>query len=172
MEVLYDKLANLIEKHSAEIVRRWLEAIQSDPATASFSKNNVAYVRSKAGDLLRHINQWIGYDASKQEIGKRYAVEGRDMFDMGVPLCEVIRAMYVLRRTLWQFVENESGFDSAFELKQMRELDERITRFFDRAEYYVIRGYMEEMNRKMKELWRLTSADTDKIFFERSFYYQ
>jgi len=91
---------------------------------------------------------------------------------MKIPLCEIIRAMYVLRRTLWLFVQNESAFDSAFQLHQMREMSDRVILFFDRAEYYVIRGYMEELNRNMKELWSLTSEDTDKIFFERSFYKQ
>jgi len=101
----------------------------------------------------------------KEDVGKRYAAEGMELFRMRIPLCEVIRSMYLLRRTLWLFVVNESDFDSALQLHQMRELNDRVILFFDRAEYYVIRGYMEEMNRKIKELWNLKQEDTEKIFF-------
>ena len=78
--------------------------------------------------------------------------------------------MYTLRRILWLFIENESAFDTAFQLHQMKELSDRIILFFDRAEYYTIRGYMEEMNRKIKEEWKLDSEETNKIFFYASFY--
>ena len=42
--------------------------------------------------------------------------------------------------------------------------------FFDRAEYYFIRGFIEEMNRTMQQTWKLTDDDTGKVFFGRSFY--
>jgi hypothetical protein len=64
----------------------------------------------------------------------------------------------------------EIPLDTTIELSQMRELNDRLTLFFDRAEYYFIRGYMEEMNRNMKDIWHLKDEDTDRIFFGRSFY--
>jgi hypothetical protein len=89
---------------------------------------------------------------------------------MGVPLCEVFKSMGLLRNVLWLFVVNESGFDSAFQLHQMRELNDRIILFFDRVQYYITRGYMEAMNKKIKELWKLADDDTEKILFQNSFY--
>jgi hypothetical protein len=57
-------------------------------------------------------------------------------------------------------------------LHHKQELSDRVILFFDRAEYYAIRGYTEEMNRKIKKLWKLKPEDTNKIFFEASFYKQ
>ncbi len=89
---------------------------------------------------------------------------------MGIPLCEAIRSLVVLRRILWLFVVNESAFDSAFELHQMRELNDRVILFFDRAIFYVTRGYTEAMHKKMKDLTNISAEDAAKIFFEHSFY--
>ena len=103
-------------------------------------------------------------------MGRKYAVEGAGLFKMQIPLCEGIRSLTLLKRILWLFVLDESAIESALELNQMRELNDRIVLFFDRAEYYFIRGYMEAMNRRMKYLWDLTENETKQIFFEKSFY--
>jgi hypothetical protein len=170
--LISDKLVEVIEKHSKVIVKRWSNRLVADPTTSSYTQKNIGYVQSKAQALLEHLGKWVSYDTSKADVGKIYAKEGMDLFNMGIPLCEVIRALYTLRRTLWLFVENESLFESALQLHQMKELSDRVILFFDRAEYYAIRGYMEEMNRKMKKLWKLKAEDTSKIFFETSFYNQ
>ena len=171
MRLISDKLVELVEKDSDVIVKRWIERLRIDPTTSLYQKN-IEYIGKKAKKILEQLGQWVSYDTPKEEVGKIYADDGIELFKMQVPLCEVIRAMYLLRRTLWLHVGNESGFDTAFQLHQMKELNDRVILFFDRAEYYVIRGYMEEMNRKIKELWGLKPEDTEKIFFARSFYKQ
>jgi hypothetical protein len=172
LHLISDKLVELVEKHTDEILKRWTTRLLSDPTAASFSGENLNYIEKKARFVLKNLGKWVSYDTIKEDVGRNYADQGIELFKMRIPLCEVIRAMYVLRRTLWLFVQNESAFDSAFQLHQMRELNERVILFFDRAEFYVIRGYNEEMNRKMKELWNLTAEDTEKIFFDSSFYNQ
>jgi len=171
IHLISDTLVELVEKNNDVIVKRWLQLLKIDPTTSAYQKN-VEYLGQKAREILKYLNKWVSYDTSKEDVGKRYAAEGMETFRMKIPLCEVIRAMYLLRRTLWLFVTNESAFDSAFQLHQMKELNDRVILFFDRAEYYLIRGYMEEMNRKIKETWKLTSEETEKIFFPNSFYKQ
>lgn len=170
INLISDKLVELVEKHSDEIVKRWITRLLSDPTTSSFSKKHQPFVEKKAKEILKNLGRWVSYDTSKEDVGRSYADDGMALFKMQIPLCETYRAMYTLRRTLWLFVENESAFDTAFQLHQMRELNNRVILFFDRAEYYMIRGYMEEMNRKVKELWNLSAEETAKIFFDRSFY--
>lgn len=169
MYLISNKLVEFVETHSDIIVKEWLNRVK-DNEVSTFTTDNIDFVRTKAEYILKHLNQWVSYDTTKQEVGKKYAEEGKKYFNMGVPLCEVFKSMGLLRNVLWLFVVNESGFDSAFQLHQMRELNDRIMLFFDRAQYYITRGYMEAMNKKMKELWKLTDVDTEKILFQNSFY--
>jgi hypothetical protein len=170
--LISDKLVELVERHSDIIVKRWITRISGDPTTSSYTQKNIEYLGAKAKNMLENLGRWVSYDTTKDDVGKRYAGEGIDSFKRQIPLCEVIRGMYTLRRTLWLFVVNESAFDTPIQMHQMRELSDRVILFFDRAEYYLIRGYMEEMNRKIKELWKLKPEDTEKIFFNESFYNQ
>ncbi len=172
LHLISDRLVELVQKHSDVIVKRWTKRLLDDPETASFSKENLKYVESKAKNILKELGIWVSYDTTKEEVGRLYANEGIEFFKMGIPLCEVHRAMFVLRRTLWLFVQNESVFNSSFELHQMTELSDRVILFFDRAEFYIIRGYTEAMSKKMMELWKLDKVETEKIFFERSFYHK
>jgi len=170
--LISDRLVELVEKHSDIIVKRWITRIASDPTTSSYNQKNIEYLSAKSKNMLEHLSRWVSYDTTKEDVGKRYAAEGIEFFKRQIPLCEVIRGMYTLRRTLWLFVVNESAFDMPIQLHQMRELSDRVILFFDRSEYYLIRGYMEEMNKKMKELCPLKPEDAAKIFFAQSFYNQ
>jgi hypothetical protein len=172
LHILSDKLVELVEKHSDVIVKRWTKRLLDDPETGSFSKEHLKYVEEKAQSILKQLGKWVSYDTTKEEVGRLYANEGIEFFKMGIPQCEVHRAMFVLRRTLWLFVQNESILNSSFEIYQMTELSDRVILFFDRAEFYIIRGYTEAMNKKMMELWKLDNKETEKIFFEKSFYHK
>jgi hypothetical protein len=168
--ILSDKLISCIQQNTETIVRQWLDRLKSDPTTVTFSEADLEKFSIRARDLLLHLEKWAGYDADKQDIGRHYAREGIGFFKMGIPLCEGIRALILLKRTIWLDVLSGLPLDTTIELSQLRELNDRLTLFFDRAEYYFIRGYNEEMDRKMKESWHLTDEDTDRIFFGRSFY--
>jgi hypothetical protein len=170
MHLLSAKLAQMIESHSEHIVKRWIDEVGNDLTVSAFREKEMDLVKGRIANVILHLSEWISYDTTKDEIGRRYAAEGREYFRNEVPLCETIRAYILLKKTMWSFAFNESAIDSAYELYQMNELNERFIIFFDQAIYYITRGYMEEMNEKMKELWKIRDEDTEEVFFKRSFY--
>ena len=170
MHLLSDKLASMIEAHTELITKRWLSEIMGDQTMSSFTEDRAAYVRGRVANILFNLREWISYDTTKVDIGRRYAAEGIEYFKKGIPLCEAVRSFVILKKTIWLFSLNECSIDSAYELYQMSEIYERIIIFFDQAIYYISRGYTEEMSRKMKELWKLSDEDIDKVFFQKSFY--
>ncbi len=168
--MISDKLVDLVVKNSDAIIERWIKRLKEDPATAALSEKDLNKFTLKANQVLHELGQWVSYETPKENVGREYALEGMGLFRLGIPLCEGVQALVLLKRMLWLFVMYESNFESALELNQMRELNDRVSLFFDRAIYYFIRGYTEEMNRRMKELWKLTDNDTENIFFKNSFY--
>ncbi len=170
LHLISDKLVELVESRADQIIKRWMVRLLSDPTTSFFSEHNQDQIRKKGVSIIKYLSKWVSYDTSREDVGRNYANEGKSLFDMGVPLCEVSRALVLLRRVLWLFVVDESALESAFQLHQTRELNDRIILFFDRAQYYIIRGYTEAMHAKMKELTGIADSDAGKIFFENSFY--
>ena len=168
--IFFERLVACIQNSGEDIVRQWIEHLKSDPATVTFAESDLKKFEIRALELLAHLGEWINYDKGKTDVGRRYAQEGIGLFKMGIPLCEGIRGLILLKRAIWLFAMYELPLDTVIELNQLRELNDRMSLFFDRAEYYFIRGFMEEMNRKMQQTWKLTDDDTEKVFFGRSFY--
>lgn len=168
--IFSEKMVACIQNRAGAIVEQWIDRLKSDPTTVAFADADLKKFKIRALELLTHLGEWIHYDKDKTDVGRRYAQEGMGLFKMGIPLCEGMRGLILLKRTIWLFVMYELPLDTVIELNELRELNDRMTLFFDRAEYYFIRGYCEEMNRKMKQAWNLDDAETDKIFFGRSFY--
>jgi len=164
--MISDKLVTLIEKNADKIIMRWTERLSSDSATPSFSSDALNRFDSKAHMVIQELGEWISYDKPKEDIIRHYGQEGIGLFHLGIPLCEGVRALILLKRTIWLFVLESSLFESAMELHQMRELNDRASLFFDRAQYNFIMGYMEEMRNRAKKLWSLGDADTEKLFFK------
>jgi hypothetical protein len=109
--------------------------------------------------------------ATRADIGRWYAAQGESFFKMGIPLCEVYRSFVLLKNILQKFVEQETvQFDSAIQVNMLREFQQNVDFFFEQAFYYLIRGYAEAMNERMKDLWNLSEKDTAKVFFGKSFY--
>ncbi len=168
--MISDKLVALIEKNADTIIKRWTERLISDPATPSFSSDALSRFDAKAHMVIQELGEWISYDKPKEDIIKHYSQEGVGLFRLGIPLCEGVRAIILLKRTIWLFVVDSSLFESAMEMHQMRELNDRASLFFDRAQYNFIRGYMEEMKNRAAQLWNASEADLEKLFFKKSFY--
>lgn len=163
--LISDKLVSLIEKNADKIINRWTDILSADASTPSFSAEALQKSNAKAHMVIRELGEWIGYDKPKEEIIRHYSQEGIGLFRMGIPLCEGMRALVLLRRTIWLFVIDSSLFESPMELHQMRELNDRALLFFDRAQYNFINGYMDEMRRHAAEMWNLSDAELQKIFF-------
>ena len=168
--IFSEKLVECIQNSAGAIVGQWIDHLKSDPTTVAFAESDLKRFEIRALELLEHLGEWINYDKDKTDVGRRYAQEGIGLFKMGIPLCEGIRGLILLKRTIWLFVMYDMPLDTVTELNHLRELNDRMALFFDRAEYYFIRGFMEEMNRKMQQIWNLTDDDTAKVFFGRSFY--
>lgn len=170
LDLMSGPLTRFIQERSDDIVRRWVEKVSAHPSTATFTRVDMAAVERDAREVLREFERWLSSQASRTDIGRWYARQGRSFFAMGVPLCEVYRAKILLKNILQKFAEQETvQFESAVQVNMLREFQQRLDFFFEQAFYYLIRGYSEAMNEKMKELWNLSDADTDRIFFGRSF---
>ncbi len=164
------RFLNFIQKNSKKIVKSWSKAVVEDETVSAFAEANLTHIEMDVAEILEEFEKWVNVNEHKNLIGKWYAEQGIKFFRMEIPLCEIARALSHLRRTIIDFVAKEYPYEKPFDLHQMNEFVNRTSKFFDLAQYYILRGYTEEMNRLMKESWTLTDDDTNKIFFERSFY--
>jgi hypothetical protein len=137
------KLIDLIEHNAADLTESWLAEVRKDSGLATYHGFDNAMLYDRAYRVYSQLEKWISFESTKEQIAADYTALGAERRREGFALSEVVRALILIRRTLWRKIMEEGFLDTAFDLYQAFELNHRVTLFFDRATYYTVRGYEE-----------------------------
>jgi hypothetical protein len=135
------RLIRLIETSAEEITNKWLGEVQRGAKTATYRNLDEKDLYQRGFRVLSRLGQWITEEADREESRSFWIQLGRERRDEGFALSEIIQALALLRRSLWQKIEAEGLMDTAYDFFQAMELHNRVTHFFDRAVYYTACGY-------------------------------
>ncbi len=138
------KLVQLVETHWEQISARILHKIQNDPRLVHVRRLSESELRERAREILNNIGDWLGASLDEPMI-RRCEALGRQRFEEGIPLHEVVLARFIIKEGLMEFVCDHAFVETSLQLYAEGELEKSISHLFDRMIYYVIRGYEEAM---------------------------
>jgi hypothetical protein len=138
--MLVGRLVGLIEDHADALTDRLVRKIREDPRTAAYELFDDDELADRGSRVYSHLGRWLGH-TSETPVEEEYFRLGQTRRDEGVPLAEVVMALLITRRNLWQFVDS-LGADTILELRQQLDLELLVVRFIDRAIYHTVRGYL------------------------------
>ena len=133
------RLVDLIEEHADELTDLLVRRVREDPRTIGYGEIDDEELEERARDVYSHLGQWLA-KSSESAVESEYFRLGQIRFAEGIPLSEVVMALLLVRRNLWQFVESQ-GANTSLELRQQLDLELLVVRFFDRAIFHMVRGY-------------------------------
>jgi hypothetical protein len=90
------------------------------------------------------LEEWL-LQKKEEDIGKRFRMLAARRASQGVRLYQLVWVLVISRNHLWHFLQQESFVDNIFELFGELEVQQMLNQFFDRAIYYSILGYEEEV---------------------------
>jgi hypothetical protein len=135
------KLVDLIERSADELTLNWLADIKKNAKTPTYQAFNEQDLYQRAFRVFSQLGKWLSRDTSNEEIRSYWTSLGQARRKENYALSEVIHAVALIRRHLWNKVQAEGLLDSAYDLFQAMELYNRVMLFFDRAIYYTAVGY-------------------------------
>jgi len=138
------KLVELIERNADELTASWLADVKKNSRTPTYQAFNEKDLYQRAFKVYSQLGKWLSRDTSSEEIRNYWASLGRERRKENFALSEVIHAVALLRRHLWNKVQAEGLLDSAYDLFQAMELYNQVMLFFDWAIYYSAVGYESE----------------------------
>lgn len=136
------RLVDLIENHADELTSRLVAQIRTHRMTVGLRRFDDLELGRRARELYRHLGYWLRSE-SDGKVEEAFVAFGRAERALGVRLSDLIGALLLTRRNLWDFVDRQTG-DSVLELRQEFDLELLVVRFFDRAILYAARGYESE----------------------------
>ncbi len=140
--MLTRRLVALIEDHADELTARIVRVVREDPRTSEYRRFDDDDLGRRAHSVYADLGRWL-WETSEEPIEEEYFRLGQKRRGEGIALSQVVMALLLTRRNLWQFIDAQ-GADSILELRQQLDLELLVVRFYDRAIYHTVRGYEAE----------------------------
>jgi len=134
------RLVQMIESHAEQLTRGVVHDLQTNPRTPAYHRLSAEELHHRAYAVYRNLGRWLG-EETEQTIEAFYGDLGRKRHAEGIPLCEVVYALLLVKYHLRDYIRASGLVDSAVEIYQEQELHRLVGRFFDRAIYYTVRSY-------------------------------
>lgn len=146
--MFYFQLLELIRDNANELTRRLSRDLLSMEETKGYRKFSEDVIYDRVFDVYSKLSSWLGLDDhTTSEVKKVYTELGRKRYREGIPLHEVVLAFMLVKRRLWEFIQERQYLETTFEMKQALELNNKVVLFFDRVIYFVSMGYEEELRK-------------------------
>ena len=143
MTPVAQRLVKLIENDAEELATTWFNYVRKNVKLPTYHHFDERELFTRAFEVYSQLGKWIAWETSREDVAEQYLAHGAQRCRQKFELAEVVQALILMRVHLWRKVLGEGLLDSAYELNQAIELNIQIVRYFDRAIYFTILGYMK-----------------------------
>ena len=134
------RLLRLVETHSDALAAGLLERTRNSALLPGYANVPPEELRQRVHEIYRHLADWL-LGESELDVKRRYLAIGARRAQQDVPLSQLIWAIILTKKNLWDFLKQEAVLDRPAEIFGELEVEELLDRFFDRAIYYAAVGY-------------------------------
>ena len=138
------KLIEIIENNAASMAKELKGKLLSDPNTSSYQTLVDQRLYQNIFEIYSRLGHWLLRDSEKGEVKTHYSSIGRQRFEEGFPLDEIIQALVATKKHIWDTIVEKGIMRTARELDSAVDFITFLNRFFDMAIYYTTLGYYRE----------------------------
>lgn len=139
--LLSNRLVELIEADPDHIAQLWLRDVQTNRSTPTYHHFDRQLLYQRVFLVISHFGHWLNGSYHGQDIISYYVQLGKIRKQEGFNLSEVISALSLTKKHIWEFALSRGMWDRTIDIYTIMELERRISLFFDRAIYHVAKGY-------------------------------
>lgn len=141
--LLSDRLLVVIENNAEKIATLWVQDVTTGRSTPDYHNFDKSKLFKRIHRLLSQFEKWLGGFYSDYDIRVFFMETGRERKKEGFRLGEVLSALSLIKKHIWEFALSQGMWQKTLDIYTALELDRRIVIFFDRAAFYMTRGYEE-----------------------------
>jgi len=142
--MLSDKLIWLVEREADRLEKRWAGMLREHPATESYHTVADEDLQRSIREVYRRLGHYIESKSNFEEVANLFINIGIQRRKQGIPLHELVFAIFLARRNIWNFIVEEETALSTLQYHRINEFWERVTNFFDKNIYFVVYGYTQK----------------------------
>ncbi len=139
--LLSDELVALVQDHADAVAEAWLVEVRMNPTTQAYLRLSDRLLLERGAGTISKLARWLKGDEAADEIKEFYRELGRERHQQGFALQEVLSALMLLKKRVWNAAQREGMFERPIEIYRLLELNRRTAVFFDKAMYHTARGF-------------------------------
>lgn len=139
--LLSDVLLDAIQEQAAEVARVWLADVHSNPTTPSYHPLDVNELTDRGECAIAQFGRWFKGDEVAGEMEAFYHRIACERRAQGVELHELISALALLKKHLWNFVRAQGVWERPIDAYRVLEFNRLMAMFFDKATYHAARAF-------------------------------
>lgn len=136
-----DRLIKLIEENAEYIGKQWLEDVRTNNSTPTYWNFDPQKSKQRNKKVISQFSKWLGGFYCDHDIRRLYSDLGEERKKEGYRLSEIISALSLTRKHIWDFALSHGMWNKTEDIYAVLELDRRMMMFFDKASFYVAKGY-------------------------------
>lgn len=133
------ELIRLIESRADDLAELMVRKVRQSPRMAAYHRFGDDELAERARLVYANLEKWLE-EGSEGLVEEEYTQLGKRRCQERIPLSQVVWALLLIRRNLWQFIELQ-GWDTVSDLQRTLDLEILVVRFFDRAILHTVSGY-------------------------------
>lgn len=134
-------LAEMIEQNANLISERWIKDILTNSTTLSYKKLDHDILFIRINTVLSQFEKWLSGFYYNKDISKFYYSLGLKRKAEGFQISELLSALSLTRKHIWEFAISQGIWIKTIDIYRALELDRRMVLFFDKASYWICKGY-------------------------------
>jgi hypothetical protein len=149
--MLSAQLIKLIETHAQSLAREVVADLLTNEHTPSYHRFPKEELERRAFVFYQNLGNWIG-DPKDDAIRAEYEEWGKVRCREAIPVSEIVYSLILRKRHLRRYIRDHGSIELSggrlasaelvpLELYSIQELNYLVGDFFDRALYYLMRGY-------------------------------
>jgi len=139
--MLYRDFITFIELHIEELSNNWISEILRNPSTKGYNQVDEKELYLRIHDVYLKLSKYlIETEPLDAETAKHFIRLGEQRARENIKSSEIIYALILARKIMWKYVVEHFSIQSAIELHQALEFNEKINSFFDKAAYFTAIG--------------------------------
>ena len=142
--MLAARLVQIIESHPEDLTGGAIQDLQRNPLTPHYHHLSYQELRSRTYSVYRSLAECIRR-GNEEMIATDFSDLAVCRYSETFPLAEVVAALTATKNHLFHFVQTSGMVDLPVELRQERELRDRIGSFFDKAIFHAVKAYENKL---------------------------
>jgi len=162
--MVYESLIAIVESHLEDLTKTWVQEVRKSEYLSSYQKLSDDELYSRGHVLFSNLLNWLLKGASNDDAALYFKRIGEERINEGMPLTEVYYALYLEKQVLWGFVAWKDEVTGILKALDAIEFMTVINNYFDLGDFYIIKGYNEQLFIQLTESKKFTKEELENIF--------